>query len=98
MDKIVNISSDLKYGFQPIYQIYDKFKKGDVIRFTTKSGVPTQLGTKVYVLTADADTNGSGQTTLNFEPGLIEDIADDTDVETNDVQFTVFKVSPASEF
>ena len=73
-------------------------KKGDVIRFTTKSGVPTQLGTKVYVLTADADTNGSGQTTLNFEPGLIEDIADDTDVETNDVQFTVFKVSPASEF
>lgn len=76
----------------------DYLKKGDVIRFTAKSGVPTQIGTKVYTLTADADTNGSGQTTLEFEPGLIEDIADDTDVETNDVQFTVFQTTGANEY
>ena len=31
LDNIVNVSSDLKYGFQPIYQIYDNFKKGDII-------------------------------------------------------------------
>ncbi len=75
----------------------DYLKKGDVVRFTAKGGAP-QIGAKVYTLTADADTNGSGETTLNIEPGLIEAIADDTDVETNDVQFTVFKVSPTSEF
>lgn len=72
-------------------------KKGDVVRFTAKGGTP-QIGSKVYILTADADTNGSGQATLNIEPGLIEAIADDTDVETNDVQFTVYKSSPETEF
>jgi len=75
----------------------DYLKKGDVVRFKAKGGTP-QIGSKVYILTADADTSGSGETTLNIEPGLIEAIADDTDVETNDVQFTVYKTSPETEF
>ena len=68
----------------------DYLKRGDLVRFSTDP--------KVYMLTADADTNGSGATTLNIEPGLITALADNDTVETNDVKFTVFITSPTAEY
>lgn len=72
-------------------------KKGDVVRFTAKTG-STQVGSKVYILTADLDTDGGGAGTLSIEPGLIEEIANDTEIQTNDVEFTVFMTSAVQEY
>ena len=71
----------------------DYLKRGDLVRFGTDP--------KVYILTADVDTNGSGAGTLNIEPGLITAVAGASSpvtVETNDVKFTVFLGSPSQEF
>ena len=62
-------------------------KAGDVVRFENH--------TKVYMLTADATTNGSGQATLNITPPLNTAIEDDsaggnTSVTVNDVPFRMF--------
>ena len=71
----------------------DYLKRGDVVRFGTDP--------KVYMLTADVDTDGSGAGTLNIEPGLITAIDGSPSavaVETNDVKFTVFMGSPITEY
>jgi len=71
----------------------DYLKRGDLVRFGTDP--------KVYVLTADVDTDGSGAGTLNIEPGLITAIDGSPSavaVETNDVKFTVFMGSPSIEY
>ena len=71
----------------------DYLKRGDLVRFGTDP--------KVYMLTADVDTNGSGAGTLNIEPGLITAIDGSPSavaVETNDVKFTVFMGSPSTEY
>ena len=68
----------------------DYLKRGDLVRFSTDP--------KVYILTADANTDGSGAATLSIEPGIITALADNDTVETNDVKFTVFLGSPSSEF
>jgi len=72
-------------------------KKGDVVRFTAKTG-EDQVGAKVYILTADLDTSGGGAGTLSIEPGLIEAIATNTEIQTNDVEFTVFMTSAVQEY
>ena len=68
----------------------DYLKRGDLVRFSTDP--------KVYILTADVNTDGSGAATLSIEPGIITALADNDTVETNDVKFTVFLGSPSSEF
>lgn len=68
----------------------DYLKRGDLVRFSTDP--------KVYILTADANTDGSGAATLSIEPGIITALADNDTVETNDVKFTVFLGSPSQEF
>lgn len=62
-------------------------KAGDVVRFENH--------TKVYMLTADATTDGSGLATLNITPGLNTAIEDDsaggnTAVTVNAVPFRMF--------
>ena len=44
---------------------------------------------KVYMLTADADTDGDGKTRLVFDPALVESPADGEALTFNDVPFTV---------
>ena len=68
----------------------DYMKAGDLVRFTDHN--------KVYMLTADVDTDGSGNATLNFEPGLVQDVNNGQAVETNGVQFTVFMTSGMQEY
>lgn len=56
-------------------------KSGDFFKFNGHS--------KVYQLTADVDTDGSGQATLAFMPALAVDVADNDPVTFSDVPFTL---------
>ena len=71
-------------------------KKGDLIRFIDTTTAANNV--KVYILTADLDTDGAGAGTLNIEPGLIDGVDNNSTTETNDVQFTVFMTSPVQEY
>jgi hypothetical protein len=56
-------------------------KAGDLLQF---SG-----GTKVYMATADADSNGSGQVSLSIQPALVASPASGALVTVRNVAFTV---------
>lgn len=56
-------------------------KAGDFVKFASHN--------KVYMLTADATSNGSGQATLAIEPGLYASVADNSAVTVSNVPFTV---------
>lgn len=56
-------------------------KAGDLIKFSGH--------TKVYMVTADASSNGSGDTTVAIEPALMAAIADNEAVIVSNVPITV---------
>lgn len=56
-------------------------KAGDLLKFSGHS--------KVYMVTADANSNASGQATLAIEPALIASPADNEAIVTSNVPFTV---------
>ena len=56
-------------------------RAGDVIKLAS--------GPKVYMVTADADTDASGKATLSIEPALMSSPADGEAVMVRDVPFTV---------
>lgn len=56
-------------------------KANDILKFAGHS--------KVYMVDADADTDGAGAVTLLLTPPLIADIADNEVVTVNDVEFTM---------
>lgn len=56
-------------------------KCGDLLKFAGH--------TKVYMITADANSNGSGQATLSIEPALVASPADNEAIVTSNVPFTV---------
>ena len=77
----------------------------------TKGWTPSQTGillagdfikfaghTKVYMVTADADSDGSGYATLSIEPALLSIPANDEAVVVSSVPFTVALVSDTFEF
>jgi hypothetical protein len=63
---------------------------GDFIRFTNHS--------KVYQITADVNSNVSGQLTLPIFPQLRANVPLGTQAIINDVPFTVRQVRDAQEF
>jgi hypothetical protein len=70
-------------------------KAGDVIKFENH--------TKVYMLTADATSDGSGVATLNITPNLITALEDDsaggnTSVTVNAVPFRCFLSNDIQQF
>ena len=71
-------------------------KAGDLIRFIDTSTAANNV--KVYMVTDDLDLNGSGAGTLNIQPGLIDGVDNNSTVETNGVQFTVFLERGAQEY
>jgi hypothetical protein len=71
-------------------------KAGDMIRFIDTTTAANNV--KVYMVTADLDLNGSGAGTLNIEPGLIDGVDNNSTVETNGVQFTVFLERGSQEY
>lgn len=56
-------------------------KAGDFVKFASHN--------KVYMLTADVVSNGTGQATLAIEPGLYASVADNSAVTHTNVPFTV---------
>lgn len=57
-------------------------KAGDFVKFSGHN--------KVYMVTADLTSSGTGTGTLAISPGLITTVADNETVTVNDVPFTVF--------
>lgn len=76
-------------------------KAGDMIRFLhtgTDSSAGDVNNVKVYMVTEDLDLDGSGAGTLNIQPGLIDHVRNNSTVETNGVQFTVFLERGSQEY
>jgi len=65
-------------------------RAGDVVQFAGHS--------KVYMLTADADTDGSGAATLAFQPGLRSALVDDEAVTITGVLFRVRLAGDAGDW
>jgi len=66
------------------------FKAGDFFRFTGQ--------TKVYMVMADVNSNGSGQGTLTFEPPLRSNVSDNAILIYSNVDFTVGLTGDVQEF
>ena len=68
-------------------------KAGDVIRFANH--------TKVYMVTEDVTTDGSGDATINFQPSLITAVNEDSTGETiqvSNVEFRMILSNDVQEF
>ena len=66
------------------------FKAADYLKFSNHD--------KVYTVTADASSDGSGDSTISIEPALITAPADDSAVTYTSVPFTVALRSGVQEF
>jgi hypothetical protein len=55
-------------------------KAGDFVKFSAH--------TKVYMVTADANSNGAGEATLSIQPKLVAAVADNEALTVNSVPFT----------
>lgn len=64
-------------------------KAGDFIKFANQ--------TKVYMVTADANSDGTGLATLTIEPALMVSPADSDGITVRDVPFTVAMTGDAQE-
>ncbi len=77
-------------------------KAGDMVRFidttSTVNGVAKAMNVKTYMVTADLDLDGTGAGTLNIEPGLIDGVDNNSTMETNSIQFTVFMAGQTQEY
>lgn len=65
-------------------------KAGDFLKFSGHN--------KVYMVTEDATSDGSGNATLTIEPPLIADVSDNEALTVGDVPFTVSLVNDTQEF
>ena len=66
------------------------FKAGDFVKFANHD--------KVYTVTADASSDGSGDSTISIEPALITSPADDSAITYTSVPFTVAMTTRVQEF
>ena len=66
------------------------FKAGDYLKFANHD--------KVYTVTADATSDGSGDSTISIEPALVTSPADNSAVTYTSVPFTVALRSGIQEF
>ena len=66
------------------------FKAGDYLKFANHD--------KVYTVTADATSDGSGNATISIEPALVTSPANDSAITYTSVPFTVALVSGVQEF
>ena len=65
-------------------------KAGDFLKFSGHN--------KVYMVTADAVSDGSGNSTLTVEPPLLAAVADNEAVTVSDVPFTVALTTDTQEY
>lgn len=71
-------------------------KAGDMVRFIDTTTAANNV--KTYMVTADLDLDGTGAGTLNIEPGLIDGVDNNSTMETNSIQFTVFMAGQTQEY
>jgi len=65
-------------------------KAGDILKFANH--------TKVYMVTADANSNGSGQATISISPALVQSPADNSAITISSVPFNVRCTSETSGY
>ena len=65
-------------------------KAGDLFKFSGHS--------KMYMATADMDSLGSGDSTLDFAPNLLNSVANDETITIASVPFTVSFTQDISQF
>ena len=65
-------------------------KAGDFLKFSGHN--------KVYMVTADATSDGSGNSTLTVEPPLLAAVADNEAITVSDVPFTVALTTDTQEY
>jgi hypothetical protein len=65
-------------------------KAGDFLKFSGHN--------KVYMVTADATSDGSGNATLTIEPPLLASVADDEALTVSNVPFTVALTTDTQEY
>jgi hypothetical protein len=65
-------------------------KAGDFLKFSGHN--------KVYMVTADATSDGSGNATLTIEPPLLASVADDEPLTVSNVPFTVALTTDTQEY
>ena len=65
-------------------------KAGDFLKFAGHN--------KVYMVTSDATSDGSGNSTLTIEPPLLASVADNEALTVSDVPFTVALTSDTQEY
>ena len=66
------------------------FKAGDYLKFANHD--------KVYTVTADASSDGSGDSTISIEPALVTSPADNSAITYTSVPFTVAMTTRVQEF
>jgi hypothetical protein len=81
-DTTINISTTLTSQ--------NLLKAGDVIRFENH--------TKVYMVTSDINTDGSGDATLNIQPALVENLTNGEDITLTNVPFRMTITNDIQEF
>jgi len=81
-DETINISSNV-----PNQSI---LKAGDIVRFANH--------TKVYMVTSDINSDGSGDAVLNIKPGLVEALVDTESITTTNVPFRMILSNDVQEF
>jgi hypothetical protein len=65
-------------------------KAGDVVRFANH--------TKVYMVTTDCNTDGSGNATMNIQPALLETLTNNEGITTNNTPFRMILANDTQEF
>lgn len=65
-------------------------KAGDVVRFENH--------TKVYMVTSDINTDGSGNATLNIQPALVENLTNGEDITLTNVPFRMIITNDIQEY
>ncbi len=65
-------------------------KAGDIVRFANH--------TKVYMATADCNTDGGGNCTLNIQPALLESLTNNEGITTNNTPLRMILANDTQEF
>ena len=85
-----NVAGDTTININTNLASSNALKAGDVVRF--------QNHTKVYMVTADVNTDSSGNAIMNIQPALVESVSNAETITTNNVPFRMHLVNDLQEF
>ena len=85
-----NVAGDTTININTNLASSNALKAGDVVRF--------QNHTKVYMVTADVNTDSNGNAIMNIQPALVESVSNAETITTNNVPFRMHLVNDLQEF